>query len=403
MTEVILLNKRPRKSSVYRSFALFVICFFQQACLPMGMPELYSGDEFSEYSRPRVDLRPAILLVLPNNQDPYNVYHQGPVDSFGYQYLLGVFPFTRLYFEHGEKSFATEVAIRSFEEQGFKTFTVPESHVELAIEHLCPSATLRLSLDQLRINAYDLFLTRRLSVYGEGRMEVWTKYPVFTDSYGVRKTMFPLPFASAEFKRFALAPSLAYRAEIALRESIESLISREKIVRDVVVGNRCRSRRVPPKNSLVVVSRPRLNIAEKLTAAELYESYGFTSLPFSDSSLARVVQRGVETGLIDLGIPAMGATSRRISIPSSEFNVLDATVSKLDLKDDYLDINLIIELSEEGDTLKAKQRLVRSHCRVSKPLDSTLDGAPFFALELGVSEAIKSVMDDKRFKGVDCR
>jgi hypothetical protein len=402
MRQVILQKVISDRILCLRRFALLLLCVLSQSCFPMGMPELYSGDEYSRFSRPREDLRPAVLIVLPPIEDPYNVYHHHPVNHFGYQYLMGVFPFTRLYFEHGEKSFATEVALRSFEEQGYRAFTSPESSIDLAMQHLCPSATVRVDVESLRINAYDLFLTRRLSVKGSGRLEVWTRLPSLTNSEGVKKTFYPLNIDSAEFKRFALAPSLAYRAESGLRESIENLVTSERIVRDVVVGNRCRARRVAPDRSVIVVAKPVLEEPAQQSAAILYESYGFRSLPFSASSLARVVQRGAESALIDLKLPSIGASSVSARLPSAGYQFMKIQVSDLSLVDEKLQIQLKMTLSEKGSSLGSNTKLARGVCRIEQSLDSTLDGAPFFSIERGVNEAIQSMLDNKTFKGVSC-
>jgi len=366
----------------------------------MGMPELYAAESQSEMqtmSQARLSsqsYRPAALVILPDSEDPYNLDSNLDEASLGYQYLLGFIPFTRLYFEHGLSNFLTEVSLQSFIAQGFQTFTTNRKNLDHVLAQICPFTSARINVDTFNVNAYDLFLTRKLAVSSDATLQAWVR----SGAGGVIEKRYPIEIESSSFKKYALAPSLAYAAESAVVDKIDEMLSSEKIARELKGAAVCRRDNSRKAVRLNFISLPTLELGVEGLADKFYASYGFKSLSISPSSLQRSAQRGIESYFLSRGLPFLSSQALYPNISLEKYNQLDAHLENVEIVDKNISLNISIVFSDK----ERQGVLLKKSCEVNRELDYSRDGYLFLALENAFKSVMFSAFTQKTAEGIEC-
>lgn len=370
-----------------RSFIVVLLLSLQlAACFPMGMPEYVAGAGKVQEVLPRLSFRtpasgggPKALLLTDDLESlPY-----GDDSRLGFQFLLGVFPFTHLYFQRGADNLLREVLIDQVRNAGFTVFLSPREFAETIASAISPQIILDAQFKNLSLNAYDAFFFRIISLQGDAELRSFslTKAGVLEPNL-----VFPLEISSRHYKSSAHAPELSSLLEMetkdVLQTSLHRLVSRRAMLRGGKVS------KPETKKPLVLIKAPNVSTwTASSLGQDLIASYGFPSLPpYSSAAISRILQRGIARGLQSEGIPyymeASGEESRVARSPAWEIHT-----SVIDVKREE---NLTLRASVSLRDARRRPALLieKQVCELTGVVLPDEDGYLVAALENGVEQLV---------------
>ena len=409
-------------------------------CFPMGLPEYVAGlntevsnpitktGSISQTTQSRIRSllgsnklggKP-VLLVLPGSGPARDSSVPGyDRQILGYQFVLGVVPMTRLYYEHGTDSLLAEAAIDAFVDAGYQPLIVYKDHATELPSLLRKIPAFELNLERISVYAYDALFFRILSVDGilnfssavessNGDADAIPSKSVYIDDY--------------QTNRHGHGPTLAYFLEKNLREAFSRGI-REGV--PAILGawrqNRLRmpgaDARVQP---IVFLSLPRFQRRIDARIPQLLiDSYGYTALPpYSGSGVLRIIQRGLASGVLEYtNSLVVGPTGNS---RGNKFGALGRPVWELragieDLRlldqDDAQYLSMRFKMTLWDNSSGSSAPLWRKTCRVEQKYADGVDGYWVVALERAAQRAAQaffgnSIPEDSAASGLgllNCR
>lgn len=362
-------------------------------CLRVGLPEYVgsgggvdSGVGFAEpLRRERAERFLPRLLEGARAEAPWIVLRRGrrafsaaeDPARFGHQYFLGFIPLTSVYLQHDLQSLALESAAEKFHEAGYRVAFAPE-HDESLLPKLFPeSYVLDVSLENIRLNAFDLLVVRLADLSGELRLDV--RSPFATDA-PVRSLREPLE--RSEYRRFAHAPALANMLEQEINDALARAGGKLPSMRALRFAGGAPQSAVSEDPTVILAARFSAPPAPG-TGEALAQSYGYQSRPaFSNTALLRIVQRGIEAGVEADGRPAVSlfhrSDARSLDVPPS--TVVVSRVLRLAPTADGLELVLSLELADGSRRLD---------CEMRPEAVSEMDGGLVVALERGAERVAR--------------
>ena len=394
---------------------LFIFSCSVTGCFRMGLPEHFQGG--SEKSALLEPTFRVLVVVSPESE---------PETSFGNQFVLGVVPLTRIYYQHGANSLLRELAIEILTQEGALVGETSPGNLRLAINTFRPQLIVKPKLVGLSSNAFDLLLARKVSVTGEVILDVLGKnLDSNHEPVVLRHNRSPLSFD--EFRSAAQAPVLAYAVEqsldSALRPLIHAEIERMREFPRQYTGALDTSGTAPPSQPLLVIEPTQLSAQanQQVTSyfgQALSRSYGFDSVPaYSSGVVSRLLNLGIQSGSSSLGIPTLLVNSRfalaknsgrgapasgnapRSWAVKSELTSINygEKAGKADPRS--VTVELLVQLTETANTSsqigssETTEVLKRAACKSTVPLDSQHDGALVVAVREAAGEISKSVLE----------
>ncbi|MCB0324843.1 MAG: hypothetical protein KDD69_14770 [Bdellovibrionales bacterium] len=304
------MSRRLAHGGVYRLLLLLLVGLLllggAWGCFPMGLPEHFAGSGDGEavpaaLRFPRMaKLRSGApqrfaLVVLPPGQDElFGALKDDGPDTLGYQFLLGLIPFTRVYLQHGAQSFAHEVLVELLREQGYTPAVVAHADRIAAASALRPALVLSLEIEGTSLHAFDAFFFRVLSLESDLTLERF-------DSTG--STVVQTKHLTAEeslYRRFGYGPALA----ALLRQKLRSELTTALQAMAPPTASRAHPDATEP---LVLVMLPALaSTAGETLGQALADSYGYpNSEPYDSFAVRRILQRAIAASLREAGLRAV--------------------------------------------------------------------------------------------------
>ena len=401
----------------FRTLAPLLLFLALQGCLPMGLPEHFSNlPSSTNHSQQNylVELerslggRPRALIVVssrcylgPLVDENSRAHCREPEVTLGHQYLLTIFPFTRVYLQHSSESLMLESLQSVLLDAGYSPYIVDDRGAGLAAQLLKPILILKPSLEGLRANAYDLFFLRRISLDGEVGIEVLgPKTEYFPSQLAPRRKEIET-IDTGDFKVSGHAPILAEVAANSVQEAFKKILNRvtahssphtmtpAKASRFSGVRN---SQGELESHKLLIINPPSFSTTPSPElGVDLAGSYGFSSIPeFPHGKILRVIQRGLEAGSVFLETSLISAAIEVLpkkNIKSSQLVwLLDSEISSLKSIGNEAQANFHFSLRD----LSSDKLLTEANCVFRQPLNNHVDGARIVTLEELSSSAVKA-------------
>ncbi len=349
-------------------------------CFRVGLPEYFCDVPSTAPAAAALQPYRARLLDAVEKKAPIGVVVTADEDtetrdrSFGHQYLLGAFPFTRVFSQHGVSTAGEEVAARLLLDQGYRVVFVPGRLLDATLLEF-PASLIVAPRARVRVNAFDLLVVRLAAVSGELECDFYSPSSLsFVRSAKV-------PVEENEYRKQAHAPVLADLLERSLRTGISACLRQAPSAREARLlpstnegtsGGALPTWIYPPEFS----RPPAPAVGEKIAG-----SYGFASVPiFEYAKLLRLVQRGIGQAFEQRERPFVSSLSREPVSPP--VHALRIRVDCLGIDDDGT-MKSCFTLT--GESAGKPGRTVK--CDVEMPLLNDVDGALAVALELSAAQA----------------
>lgn len=360
-----------------------VIAAVLSGCFRVGIPEkiadpapaslttkrLQSLLEHSRSERRR-------MLVLTGCEEEAG----GRPPTLGHQYLFGVFPLTSLFLEHRPAALLSEAISSQLLARGWEVSRGSCKEAARLILALHPDAVLEADLRDLRVNAYDLLLARRMVVSGRlvvrmsGRQGCGESATPHAESPAEPSAEVSRIFSAGEFVRFAHPPQLAAILQKQLESELSVATSEAIATLPAAAPTPCTGPSSGDRQVVSVetplVSRAALGDTGTITA----QSYGYQSaMPFTDGMVASIVRRGMAAKL------------------AREFPVTETLNPSRDADDEAWHVTGRIEsIAFRGETLRLTAVLqlrfhgvasVTARCSTEAVQDRSADGSWVVTLE----------------------
>lgn len=367
-------------------------------CVPMGLPEHFSAavaenELIDPQTRPHLarhlPARKRVLLALGKDFELGTKITEADRSSLGSQYMFGLFPFTRLYLEHGEQSLLLELLIDVLGEEGFSVGICRAQDAQTLAELTDTQLVIYPNIDELSVNAYDVLFIRILRIYGVLTLSYENKNLASVVGPRVDRR----EIKQRIYRSYGLAPRLARLLERTLKEELRASVrayeqqhQRRKQPIVALSGN---------SPQVVVVALPEFsNTPAADLGAVLAKSYGFRNVEaYENGVIARLLQRGMVSALEDVGVITLSVISKdfitrpaNVLRKSSVWHVA-TTIEEVVIEegswfgpDSGVSLKLSFDLREQQADGRASS-LLQAICRVSTELDFDVDGPWVRALE----------------------
>ncbi len=352
----------------------------------MGLPEYVAGARSNSDSSSGIRFRSATASRRPRAlilSDAVGDLSYADDSRLGFQFLLGVFPFTRLYYQRGADSLLQELLIDQLKEAGFDVYLCPKINAAQASAQLAPRLVLDSRFQQVSINAYDAFFFRIVSIQANALLR---SFSFSVDGEVEPSVAVPFEVSTTRYKSSAHAPELAgiFETETneVLRRSLKGILDKRF------------SRRVaqftPPSEhkTTVLIAYPEVSTWVGTTLGrEVVASYGFPALPaYANPALSRILQRGIAQGLAREEIPYVIAAQ---ATPSNRplKGVWEIQTSLIDVKiEDRLTLRAKVLLRD--NRVSPPLRIEKKVCELRDQEYPAVDGYLVEALEQSIQQLV---------------
>ena len=367
------------------ALALTFLCSPLSGCFRVGLPEYFcevgSASPAASALQPfRGRLQSALersspIAVVVTSSDNDDV----KASSVGHQFLLGIFPFTRVFAQHGVSTFAEELAGRVLAERGYRVLFVPRETLGQTLFEV-PVNLIVAPRPEVRVNAFDLLVVRLADVSGEVACDFYSP-----SSLGMMRTG-KSAVEENEYRRQAQAPVLADLLSRSLRSGIENCLRQAPSLREARLDT-ARAEVATDTPTPIWIYAPEFSRPPAPTVGELVAgSYGYDSVPpFSYATLLRLIQKGAAAELKRASEPAVAMLSREVVRPPSRALRIMSDCLELTEKGS---IKSCFRISEESSGSVTHT----GRCEVEMPVPSGVDSALAVGLERSASEAIAAFM-----------
>ena len=343
-----------------RRFKLCLILYLtisSQSCFRVGLPERFYSYEL-EQSQNKFLTYPKMFISIPSRSDTYGINVNESSYNLGHQFVLGLFPLTSLYLEHGVGSFYLESLIQYFHSQGISPLIISN---KLAQSLDCPNLQIQ---GQLDLTVYDLIFSRLIDFSGDAAVKDY------------RGGVTPVEINSLEFYSQAQYPLLAHLLQ---QSTSEALIASDL---SKLIAN-CRNYNSIANKNVLLLAFPDSRGLSSEILSRFAKAYGDHSGVFSASMLSRVAQRGAELALEPIGEPIAMASN------FGDFKGLeDFTKIEMLLVDIKLDDNLTLIVDYR---VSSNKRIKSYRCKASEDIDYSRDGALIIALEKSAQSSLSAL------------
>jgi hypothetical protein len=408
--------------------AVFLSCFVC-GCIPAGLPERFGAFSIKQGMEPVADprRRAAVDTAAAENafSRPLLVFtaesRAGAGEKIlGCQYLLGIFPFTRLYLQHGVNHLLRETAVDAAISSGLTAALLGAGSAEKTAG--LPQLGFKSELDSLSLNAFDLLFFRYLKADGQIRLKAENS------SVSNRMTSETVSeIAGSEFRSYGHLPALSRLLEQSVDRSLSHHLVNSKI-----------STSSPSSSGLdpVFILPPRISSSSSVELSRRFgEAYGFSgSAAFSVGQIERVLQIGLASGAERAGLvsaqlvymPSSGARLRRsvrmpdrgwlLSADVKAVRVAESAAAARPLGGTDRGAAIDLEMSLYSFQAGKLQLAYSKPVRIYRILDDDADGAWIVTVENGAADAaskffggedqiagIKSVPESDSLSSADSR
>ncbi len=362
-------------------------------CFSMGLPEYFAGGSLglerqigvgeggqASFTRGLLgayDAYSPVVLVIsepaPAEAEPHGL---------GHQFLFGIFPITYVYLQHAQQSLIAELLLDTLQENGFTPILVSSADLKQSFD---PDLVLRPSLPTLRVNAYDAFFFRIISLQGEIGLGVEDRHGEIVEQ---RHSI-----STREYRSHAHAPLLSSLLERSIRDKLRELVA---------ALPRRHQQRGSEQSVLtpVLLTEPTfIDPPPTSIGVDLAASYGFDfTPPFSFASVRRVIQRGMEDGSRAEGLPyaALRGEWSPSKLRAGNWWLLRSGVSKLELRSRELEqeaVKLAMEFTLET---RDGHVLSRASCAEAELLATGVDGALVVTVERAAKALAQAFLSRKK-------
>lgn len=365
------------------------VCLLIASCVPIGLPETVARiSVFSDgtyQKKVRRDSR--AFVVLDDKTETYLsklfTFENPKRRLLGSQFLFGFIPVTRLYFEHSIELLLLEHALSALSLKGYEWYVVSESEAVSVLREIPHELALSVAPVDVGITAFDLFLTRRVSISGDASIErvAVDESPVLVS---VSRAFFPLAFS--EFHTKPHAVYLSHNIQQSIKNGVNTYIPSS----DSTLS-RATPERDEKKGRLTFV--PKVSVPEDLIekgfGAELTASYGFNGLSsFDAEQISRIAQRATASGLRSLSTRAIETSASESSLKS---NIEVGSVLFADIRavEPIEDTGMLLRVRFLLHSLSERQVLAQVYCEHSISFDDVRDRNLLIAFESLVSLTTK--------------
>jgi len=313
-----------------------------------------------------------VLLATKSFDDPK------AGDSLGHQYLLGFFPLTRVFVEHGAERFVEEIFIEKLLNEGHRVAEVSVAqlgHMNLGVP---VSAAILPSIEDLSVSAYDAIFFRIADVSATIQLTYLSTEnfrPIRQESYSVNEF---------DYRRQAQAPVLSSMLRRGCGDAAESLLKHmisHRVTR-LLSETPLSGAENPPPLWIVLPTfahPPAPTIGQYLSA-----SYGFASVPpFSASEILRIAQRGLTEEALGEGLHFAALLDSGSDLQTR--SVLRTAVERLEIDEsNFMILQMGFREEEDGILVRAKT------CSLKSPQARGVDGAAVVTLEAAAGALLRA-------------
>jgi len=330
------------------------------ACFRMGIPEVFSSVD----ARSTRGFPPRAVVVTPRGQEADS--------SVGYQFVLGLFPFTRVFLEHGPQTLLHELLIDQLQVSGFEVYSNRSAPTQA--EALKPELLIQPTIESFSLNAYDGLFFRLRSLAIEAKVP----------------PLGAISLSKKEVAKSAHAPELARFAEERIQFELRALLERHR-------SPRARKRK-ELVHRLLLLPPPELSFASEQLGSTLARSYGFASVrAYDNARIARIMQRGLEQAAHALKLEAYSINGySEEAIPPGAW-LLYAEVLKSEFLAESLQLRIQFNLRERSGAL-----IRASECEANTPFVTSGDGRTIKTLERAFSEITTAFLSEQSSEAAKC-
>jgi hypothetical protein len=411
-------------SSAKLLFLAYITLSFS-ACFKMGIPEYFLGgfaaspkqlallqesnatnQALSRYLGKSEINKQRILLLghSPNETVSLKTALEDGPTSLGYQFVLGLFPISRLYLQHGTQSLLEELLLSSLLEQDFAPYTT--SNISTSkLELIKPTSIIKPEITNVKVNAYDAIFFRILVIKGDILIQHYYKSRGQLYQHDFKKK-----FYSSTFSKSGHAPYLALELEKEIRRTLNKIVdqiskqsprSASVITTDDIRAN------LPVTTSdtarpILLVGTPEVRVEPSPELRQLFsDSYGFRGLrPLSMQAVTRIMQRGALLGLADLEDHVVAYQGETVNIARPNNSIWYYRTELIDLiPTNKLDVNEGLELRFRASLSELNSsrvfQLMSEKCKIRVLPHAKVDGYWVAGLEESISTVTKSLFADK--------
>jgi len=354
----------------------------------MGLPEPVS--EINLGPLHRGFSKKILLLSTENSIQSAGAQAKAKRTNLGSQYVLGFIPLTRIYFEHGPQQLVTETALDELIAVGYETFIGNISSATELTKAIRPDKILSISLKDLRINAFDLFFLRKLSISGSLLYrEHSLKNPLI-----IRKE-YAIDLDDSKYQKYGLASDLSLFAERLLKNKFRE--AAEKLEEDKYEEFRSINKKQSSTKNILIVKKPQTKLLQTANiGSELALSYGDVNYPsYSSTGIERIVQRGLHAGSFNANTEVVSTSLRAISAGIAENSLwLDTEIAFLDIDQGEAQLELEIVYSIKTGSVKAGQELYSGTCKHQEKNRPQLDGSWVRTLEIASEKIAHAILHE---------
>jgi len=329
--------------------------FFLSSCFRVGIPEKF----YTSQNIQNTNLLPKVFIVKSDKDDVYKIFDNKTKPALGNQFVLGVFPLTRIYLEHGAESFFIESIAQNLLSKGVVPILLSKRDSQSLN---CPWIEIG-SKPEIDFYVYDLLVTRlvKLNASASIKMKNGFHHNLEVNSHDY--------YSQAQYPQ--LANFMQFETDQVLSESR---------INNYILNNFCNSIK---QEDTLVVNFPRVSSRIEKEIPEDFLN-AFKHQRFNNSMLARLMQRGAETAL-DKDYRVMSVLAGELSAR----NKINIELLKLEVENNnFLKLSLAFDFNYKG--LK-----FRDSCEVKQELDRSRDGAEIIAVEKAVYYAVKKLLSNQ--------
>ncbi|MBL7662578.1 hypothetical protein JNK13_07490 [bacterium] len=363
----------PKDCSILAIFLVFTGCF------RMGLPEHFALNAPPASHQQILNSSAATtLIVIPEAKS----------GSLGNQYVFGLVPLTRVYFEQGIERYLHEISVQTVERLRGPSVEVYQQDIPALAKLYRPEQVLKLELLRPTVNAYDLLFTRLVSLSGTLRCSVlnYKGNVLYSATYelGLKR----LKSTGNALVLSSLLKSELQRLLVKFLEESISFKSQSQLQTTSTRG-------------VLLVNQPKLEArldAELLQA--FAQSYGFNNMgPLPQEALVRIAEQGALRAAREVGLqvgradimPSMHTQSGDQSLPAN-FMTAVTKIEQLELVGTELQLKLQLELIDLSGGINQQNQVGKWDCVLREQQDSSKDGALVVALENASNKAWRSAL-----------
>lgn len=384
------------------SFSLF----FFSGCLPYGLPEqlalIHSGEIANSRTKPKSSYFNNALIIQDSFEEKCR---EGQCTmSLGSQFLFGVVPWTQVYFQHGAQSFLDEMVLEELLVLGFRGFSVNSRWAQIVSSVIKPYSIYKFNLDNVSLNAYDMFLLRMAVSSGVLNVESLA-FPSGVKMEVIHK--FSQDIYRRNFLYFPNAPELSW----IFKESLSSPLSKVMSEAFDSVSRTSRLSRIPKtkvNTPILIILLPSISSDAALRFGKSAAlSYGFASQPaYLSSQVSRIFQRGLQQGSDEAEVPnvavmeALSSSECLLGMGSPEYWQLSSYISEpvpqsdIFLERDKLSFRFRFVLSVCNDM--GFSVILNSECVIQENIADKTDGSWVVTSERAAARAISGLLNAEK-------